>query len=314
MGGCSENYPPVVIVLMGSYLMYKVIQNKDWRIWKSHKLCLLFVSTIVVACGFLVMYFAPGNSIRLSEELSAGELMNHFSMQVFAEKLMTATTVMLLRLLSRGWYFLCMFPLFILIGSLTELRLPYLSFKRFVISLCITLAVIVLSVAVMIYGLGWYATMRANCFMVYFVMAWVAYIGVLIGGEIPIKPLIRLGFLSSIAITITSVCFIVIEYPDVRKYNHEVNAIHDIMHQYVEEGRSETVYIQPVRIPYRQSSYGYLRNSIQVLFNKSKRYKEKYFPLEPFILEADSSNWRNQVYKYWLYADFDIVCIDEGLH
>lgn len=311
LGGCSENYAPVVIFVLGSYLLYRVFTDKEWRIWKSQELLILFVSVFVISCGFLVMYFAPGNAARLSVAQPADALMKHFSLPLFTQKLIKATIVLLLRLLSKSWYFFCAFPLFVFIGTKTEEQIPHRSLKRVLISLGIMLAVIVFSVAVMIYGLGWYATMRANCFMVFIVLAWVAYVGILTGGTLKKNNWNPLVVLTSLAISITSVVYTVVEYPIVRKYNHDVVAIHHEMQRYVEEGREEVVYLHPVIIPYRQSSYGYMRNALQVVFHKAKRYNEKYFPLEPFVLVDDPSDWRNLVYKSWLNARFDIICTDD---
>lgn len=311
LGGCSENYAPVVIFVIGSYFLYTIISDKDWRIWKSQKQLLLFVSAIVISCGFLVMYFAPGNAVRLSVAQPADALMNRFSLPLFTKKLIKATIVILLRLLSKSWYFFCAFPLFVFAGTRISAQMPLLSSKRVLLSLGIMLTVIIVSVAIMVYGLGWYATMRANCFMVFIVFAWIAYIGILTGRTLMNKNWTPLIGLTSLAISITSLAYTVIEYPIVRKYNHEVVAIHHEMQQYVEEGREELVCLYPVKIPYRQSSYGYLRNTLQVLFHKEKRYNEKYFPLEPFVLVDDPTDWRNLVYKSWLNARFDIICTDE---
>ena len=313
LGGCSENYAPVVVFVIGSFLLYRIIKDKEWRIWRTREKLLLFVSALIVFCGFWVMYFAPGNDVRLSAEQPVDAFMDHFSLSMFATKLTKATIVLFLRLLSRSWYFICAFPLFVFWGAQTERQLPLLSSKRVVLSFFIMLAVLVFSVAVMVYGLGWYATMRANCFMVFIVLAWVAYVGVLTGQGLKNKRQVLSVVLTSFAITVTSLSYIVIEYPIVCNYNHEVVAVHHKMRQYVEEGRKETVLIPSVRIPYRQSSYGYLRNTIQVLFHKSKRYYEEYFPLEPFVLDADAEDWKNLVYKSWLNSQFDIACIDETI-
>lgn len=313
LGGCSENYPPVVISILGVVLLYKMVMNKEWRFWRYREQSLVFVSIIVISVGFFVMLFAPGNAVRLSRTLPADALMNHFNLGVFTNKLIKASVVIFLRLLSRGWFFLCAFPLFVYLGAMAHRTIPKISLKRFLLSLGIMIGVLVLSVAVMIYGLGWYATMRANCFMVFIVLVWVAYIGVLTGMMLKDNNRSRIVLLSSMAVIITSLSFIAKEYPIVKKYHHDVVEIHHQMGQYVAEGRTDAVVIYPVFIPYRQSSYGYLRNFIQVLIHKSKRYNEQYFPYEPFKLDADPSNWMNQFYKSWLNAQFDIACFDEEL-
>lgn len=315
LGGCSENYSPVVVIVLGILLLYGMFGNKEWRIWKSNQQMMVFVSAVLVFVGFMVMYLAPGNAVRLEEEQPADALMNHFSLSIFIVKVSKATFVILLRLLSKGWYYLCAMPLFIIIGAKSPKSFPKLTWQRSIISLCITFSVIMVSVAGMVYGLGWYATMRANCFMTFVVMAWVGYIGLLIGGQLKeTKQMVSiLAILSSLAITATAIVYTAQEYPIVRKYNQDVVAIHHLMQQYVAEGRTETVYIHPVDIPYRQSSYGYLRNALQVVFHKSKRYQEYYFPYEPFIMTANPTNWRNITYQYWLNAKFDIICIDEEM-
>jgi hypothetical protein len=312
LGACAENYSPTLAFALGCLLLYQVIRNKDWRIWKYENQVLLFVSVLVIGIGFLFMLFAPGNDVRMASE-GSHSMMDNFSLSVFVIKTVKASVVLLLRLLSRGWYFICAFPLFLLLGAKTEVRLPELTWRDTLITLMLALGFIIVSVAATVFGVGWYATMRANCFITFVLMAWEAYVGVLLGYKVKEKERVLTIFAitATIAISITAITYIAIEYPIVRKYNHDVVLIHHQMQQYVAEGRTETVYVQPVEVSCRQSSYGYLRNALQVVFHKTKRYEECYFPYEPFRLESEPSDWRNIFYKQWLNAQFDIVCVYE---
>lgn len=315
LGGCAENYSPVVALVLGCVWLYIVIRDKEWRLWKSTEQSLLFVSAFTVGVGFMVMFFAPGNEVRMMAEGYTNSLLDHFDLSIFIRKTINASVVLLIRLLSRGWYMICAFPLFIYLGTKVRNNLSQITWTKVLVSLCLPLGVIVVSIAASVLVVGWYATMRANCFIVFLLMAWVAYAGVLLGYKLKEKQ--RIATMSSaiaaFAVTVTAIAYIIMEYPIVRKYNQDVMAVHQQMKQYVAEGRTETVYIKPIQIMFRPSSYTYLRNTLQAIFHKSKRYQEWYFPYEPFWLDADSQNWRNQFYKKWLNAQFDIVCINEEM-
>ena len=312
LGGCAENYSPVLALVLGCWWLCRMMAYRDWRFWQYSRELLLFIATMVVGVGFLIMLFAPGNDVRMEAE-GIYSLMNHFTLSVFITKTFKASVVLLLRLMSRGWYMLCAFPLFLLLGTQVAEKLPKLTWQRTLIALGIAMGIIIISVAASVYGMGWYATMRANCFIVFLAMAWIGYVGVLLGHTLKEKgSLVTISaIMAALAITVTAIVYIAIEYPIVRKYNQDVVAIHHQMQQYVDEGRTEIVYVQPVEIKYRQSSYGYVRNALQKIFHKQKRYHEHYFPYEPFQLTSNPTNWRNQFYKSWLGAKFDIICIDE---
>lgn len=314
LGGSAENYPPVLALALGCVWLWRMIKYRAWNFWQYHNEMLLLVATLLIGIGFLVMLFAPGNDVRLAAE-GANSLIGNFSLSIFIVNTFKASFVLLLRLLSRGWYLGCVFPLFLFLGVQVQKELPRLTWQRVLISLTIAVGIIVISVAASVYGVGWYATMRANCFIVFIAMAWVGYIGVLFGNRLThrVQIISSAVIIASLAISITSIVYIATEGPIVRKYNREVVSIHHQMQQYVADGRTELVRVKPVCIAYRQSSYGYLRNALQVIFHKSKRYQECYFPYEPFRLENDPSDWRNQFYKAWLKAQFDIVYADEKL-
>lgn len=313
LSGCAENYSPTLALALGLVGMYLLYKQNDWRFWKDEKHLLLLVSCIVIGIGFLFMVFAPGNEVRMAAENKSMSIFENFNLLSFLTKTAKASIVVLLRLLSRGWYFVCALFVFVIIGTRVEGEMPKLVWPKVFISFILSISVIVISVAATVIGIGWYATMRANCFMVFVLMAWESYIGLLLGHQIKERKtaICVAAVVVSVAISVTAISYTVIEYPIVRKYHQEVVAVHRQMQEKVAERCTETVFVQPIDIPCRQSSYGYLRNVLQVMFHKSKRYYECYFPYEPFVLESNSQDWRNQFYKQWLYAQFDIVCVDE---
>ena len=312
LGGCAENYSPVLALVLGCAWLYRLYQSRDWRFWKDMESLLLLVSTAVIGIGSLFMILAPGNDVRMASEGSYS-MMNHFSFPLFVLKTCKASIVLLLRLLSRGWYFVCAFPLFVMLGATAVQPLPQPTWLRVVVSLVLAIGVIVVSVAATVYGVGWYATMRANCFIVFIMLAWMGYVGVLLGYQLHrhAHGISIAVIAASLAVCITSGVYMAEEGPVVRKYHQDVMAVRHQLQQHVSAGRTEPVVVQPVAIASRQSSYGYLRNALQVVFHKQKRYQEHYFPYEPFRLTPDSHDWRNQFYQRWLGAEFDIICVDE---
>ena len=312
LGGCAENYSPTLALTLGFLWIILLWRQRDWRFWRNSKLVLLLVSSVVIGVGSLFMILAPGNDVRMASE-GSHSMLDNFSLNVFLIKSIKASMVLLLRLFSRGWYFLCALPILAFVGTESTSSMPKLTWKRFFVSFVVAVGFIVISVAATVLGVGWYATMRANCFITFVLMAWIAYVGILLGCQLKesrtITCVMALG--ASLAIISTACTYIVQEYPVVRKYNQDVVSIHHQMQQYVRDGRTEPVVVHPVHITCRQSPYGYLRNALQVVLHKSKRYEECYFPYEPFMLEPNPQDWRNLFYKQWLNAPFDIICVSE---
>ena len=167
---------------------------------------------------------------------------------------------------------------------------------------------IFITVCASVFGIGWYAPMRANSFMSFVVLAWVVYVGYLWGRRFYVRKLANTALtFSSVAIIATSILYITVEYPIVRDYNEQVLSIHHQAQEQVELCRTEPLIIQPIRTPHLTNSYSYLRNAIQVLFGKKRRYDEAYFPYERFEFSKQPSHWRNTCYKEWLGAEFDII-------
>lgn len=307
LGGCSENYSPLVVIMLGCLFIVRLIRIKHLKFWMDEQALMSIICALVVLAGFCAMLFAPGNDVRMASEGQSKSFMEHFSFVPFMTSIIKASVIIGLRLLSRGVYFVLMIPIFIFLGH-NSLVVREMNISRALVSLFVLCALIGISVAAAVFGLGWYATMRANCYMVFLAMVWLGYVFISTGNKVRQKHISIIVL--AIGCTINS-CLIgyytILEFPVVRDYHNQVVIIHHSLQEYVREGNNETISVRNVSIPYMQNSYSYLRNALQIVLGKTKRYYEPHFVYEPFKLEEDPLDWRNIFYKQWLYADFDII-------
>ena len=160
----------------------------------------------------------------------------------------------------------------------------------------------------MVYGVGWYATPRAYCFMSFVVLSFVAYWGVVIGRHVGEKKwLYSLAIAGCLAITGIEGYFFTHEYPMAKLYHDEVSARDNLIKEEVAKGRTEPLYVEAYTDNSYPSSYTILRNALQCALGRTKRYDEKQFVYMQSSLSKDPKNWRNVEVKRYYHAQFDII-------
>lgn len=309
LGGCAENYTPVLIAVLGLVWLSLLIRNKTWKFYADKKTNLLFYSLLIMGIGFVVVLLGPGNKVRTADLPESRDFMHYFALLPYIKQVLKASVIIALRLLSKGWYFVCALPIGYYLGGQKDGKSVCAGIGyRFAIATSLMIFTILITVCASVFGIGWYAPMRANSFMSFVVLVWIVYVGYLLGKRFYIRKWAHTTLLlSSMAIIATSILYIAVEYPIVRDYNEQVLAIHHRAQEQVELCRIEPLSIQPIQTPHLTNSYSYLRNAIQISLGKKKRYDEAYFPYERFDFSKQPSHWRNTCYKEWLGAEFDII-------
>ena len=114
-------------------------------------------------------------------------------------------------------------------------------------------------------------------------------------------------------VVITGICtyFFVLEYPMAKLYHDEVSARDNLIKEEVARGRTEPMYVESYTDNRYQSSYANMRNAMQKVLGKSKRYYEPQFMYMQSSLSVSPSDWRNDELMRYYHTQFDVIGWDE---
>ena len=306
ISGNAENYTPLVCMVWGCIFLWQLFVKKQYKWWQNEEVHMALIATLIIGAGFLAQLFAPGNAVRVAAEGSRG-FMEHFAWMPFLKSTFVASMVFMFRIISRSGYYLFVVPILMYIGSKLEISDTF-SWKRFFVWLCLLVGFIVISVAECVYGVGWYASLRAYCFMSFVILVFIAYWAILYGRYLGEKRwMYPLTIVSMVAITGINIYFFIHEYPMAKLYHDEVTARDNLIKEEVAKGRTEPLYVEAYTDNSYPSSYTILRNALQRTLGRSKRYDEKQSMYMLSLLTTDPNNWRNNNIKRYYHAQFDII-------
>lgn len=315
ISGTAENYTPLVALVLGFVLLFRILFRAGIRKHDGVN-TMLIVSILIIGAGFLVMLLGPGNKNRLLS-LGDGEMaISNLSFSRIVLKTLRGSAILLLRELSRFYYFVLMFPVFYCIGALyckdkaSEITIP-----QCLIVIALFVLLVVVSVAGCVVGIGWYAPPRAFSYMSFVIMGVVAYLGIRLGGRSHLNEKILDLCLKiiSLAGALLFIVMITRDKPLVEDYHEYVTSRNESIQARVERGTetSETPFVcGPFISGWRPNTYSSLRNIINVSLGKSKRYYEPNMLLMESTLSSDPTDWRNRDLRNYFQAEFDIVCLD----
>lgn len=306
ISGNAENYTPLVCMVWGCIFLWQIMEQKHYKWWQYDETKMVLVATVIMLAGFFAQLFAPGNAVRVATEGSRG-FMAHFAVAPFVRSTIIASLVFMFRIVSRSGYYLLLIPVCFYIGARLDIQNSF-SWKKFAWWAIVLLAFIVISVATCVYGVGWYATLRAYSFMSFVILAFVAYWAILFGRYLGEKKwLCPLAVACMIVIAGMCTYFLANEYPMAKLYHDEVTARDNLIKEEVAKGRTEPLYVESYTDNSYPSSYTILRNALQRTLKRSKRYNEKQFMYMQSSLATDPGNWKNVNIQHYYHTQFDII-------
>ena len=307
ISGGAENFTPVIIAVIGVTLLCQMVRNHTWIFWSTTEQRMLLVSLLILSAGFVAVVFGPGTTNRAL----GGETgyMDHFALFSLMKKFISASFVFSMRLVSRGVYYMLLFPIGVLMGQQLPESQDGIWKKMGILSL-IVIGIILLAIAAPVFGMGWYAPLRAYSFVSFLVSAWVVYWGILVGKKRRKISVSILAIFSSILIASMSVYFTRMEYPLVKEYHDRVCQCHQMIDKQKRAGIQAPLVVSPVDYPSMPNSYAIMRTMIdKAIRKKSSTIGDPsiYFPYKRFELTTDPNHWKNRcVQRYW-NAEFEIV-------
>lgn len=306
--GGAENFTPLLIAVLGVILLIQMIQSRIWIFWKTQEQRMMITSLLILFIGFIAVIKGPGTSIRAVGDNPAG-FMEHFELVLYIQKFVAASVVFAMRVVSRGLYYLLLFPIGVLIGKQME-ETKSAIWKPLLISLLIVVAIIELSLAASVYGMGWYASLRAYSFVSFMIAAMVIYWGMLMGRKYRGNTAVIMATISATIILAMSIYFTRTEYPLVKNYHEQIVRCNSTIQSHVQSGSSDPLVLEEIPYPVVPNSYAILRASISKCIGKSISSvptPSTYFPYEQYRLSTDPERWENMSVKKCFKADFDII-------
>lgn len=317
ISGTSENYTPMVILVLGVEWLICMIRQRKERPWEVKTNVMMFVSLLIMGVGFAVMLFGPGNGKRLGDG-NEGEMA--FRGLTIGDLIMTtakASAILMLRLLSCSYCYLLLLPVFweigVIFGKHTGYRKPFLGI---ICTLTLLVLFVVVAVGACVAGMGWYAPPRSFSYMSFVLTIVGAIMALRTGARNSRKRLARwLSFVSCLVLSIIVLVMFARDYPMVKSYHDYVVERNSKIEERVEiqglsEGPQVPFVCQPFGKKWKPTSYSTLRNVINVCLGKSHRYYEPQMVLMESELGSSPDDWRNIDVKIYFHADFDIVCIN----
>lgn len=317
ISGCAENYTPLVLMVLGIIWLYQIVvetrQSSFVKAFKSQ--WLLFSVCAILLVGFLAMMLAPGNEVRMLQEGRGNGYMHDFHLGAFIKTSIIANVIYMLRLVSRGFYWLGALAICMYVGKLmrdNQIAVNIVKLgKKIGIATGLLIGFIVVAITSCVYGIGYYPPLRSMSFMSYVIMAYIAYVGCLLGYCLSEqKPMILNGL--CVIATIGWLAFAGVEcykdFPEAKRYHTYVEQRDAQIQQLVEEGNTERCYVEGYYPVLRRNSYSYLRTAINKCVGSKKVVNEPYYPYMISIIDrTNPGDFKNKGLGDYYHANFEIL-------
>lgn len=309
LGGSSETYTPLVILVLGLIFLIKLYNIGRVKLFFSKpENVKLFVSLVILLIGFIIVVIAPGNANRLETMDNRNPNITQFFINFIG-----AISIFMLRLLSKIHYYLLTFPLFLMLGHLLKknniewLMQLTITKKWFLISLFLLIGFIVVAIFPAIVIMGWYAPLRSYSFISFVLMLYIGFWGIFIGYRIKKMPPIfsYLTIVSLIMLSSLSIYFSITEHPKAKKFKQNIVIRHDKLISLNNNNYKGLVCIKPITIHKTPTSYANLR-----YFIDRKKTEDYYFPYYRYYHSTDKLHFTNIGVKRYLKLDFDIYGLE----
>ncbi len=309
IGSFSETYSPLVILCLGVVWLFSFYKkNLLSKTTKSR----LFVSLIVLSVSFIILLIAPGNKVRIQElggELPSLDLF-------FIRKTVSLFPDFMFFILSKIYYLLLLFPLFVVLGSrykkmkTESFFLKKMNFKYFLFSLLGLFLFLYVAEAPGVYAMRVeLAPMRTFSFLPFIFAFFFSFWGLVVGynskKENIFFSVLYTLFLLLIIGTVGNK--LKQDLPVVKDYKASITELHQTIKENKEKGRTEALKVMPIVVPQRLSNFSILYNNtiVKLGLKKPKMYYD--FCYMRYYLSPNSTDWKNQGLKEYFELNYDII-------
>ena len=305
LSGLAETFTPLVILVLGIIWLYNIFKHKRFNFFQLPKDCYLTISLVILVIGFGVMVLAPGNRVRV-DTMSENSFVNNFVLTTFCHKWLKATSILLLRFISKSLYYATILIISIFVGYRYQEALKksvvILDIKQILLVIMVLVLFFAISVAPCVYAMGWYAPPRSFSYMSFVFALCAIWIGLSLGAKSQHPHVIMISnIVVAICLTILASVWIVREQPIVSNYHNWVIKCREDLQQKIKR-QDHTPYItEGYDFPAELNTYSRMCQ----MFGKNR--VEYQYPYMLFGITKDPSHWKNMCLKEYMHADFDII-------
>lgn len=317
LSGSAENFSPLVLMVLGILWLCDITRGTKSSSFKEafSKHWLAFSVCAVLGIGFIAMIAAPGNKVRMQNGAEMVGFMHNFRIGLFIKKTIIANVIFALRLLSRGLYWLGLLPIFMYVGKIMRHNDITIAFdkmwKRILIATVLLFVFIFIAVTACVYGIGYYPPLRSMSFVSFVMVAYICYIGCLIGYWMAKN---KSNWVSTLMIcsvagwSVFTVCEFAREFPEVKRYHDFISVRNELVQRETVNGRTEVLYVDAYEAPQWKNTYSYLRTAINRCVGSKKTVEELYFPYMVSNLDKENpDDFKNKGLQDYYNADFKIL-------
>lgn len=312
--GGAENFTPLVIAILGCILLYQMISQRTWRFWQTKEQKMMLVSLGILCAGFMAVVLGPGTISRATHNGSADSFMSHFLVVPYLTQLIKASVVFWTRLLSRGLYYVLLFPIGMLIGIVMKqegIEPQSKLHTSVLLSALVVFMLIELSLAASVFGTGWYASLRAYSFVSFIMAAFVVYCGAVCALCCNSQhTAVVCGVVTCILIAGMSISFFKQEQRLVADVRSQIESRHAQILGHKQSGRNEPIKVEEIQYPHIPNTYAIMRSMINSALGHPKSeiaQPNEYFPYERYSLSWKTADFRNRGVQRYFRVDFDMV-------
>ena len=311
--GGAENFTPLVIASLGMILLIQMIRSRSWVFWKTPEQQMIIVSLVILLVGFFAVLTGPGvHSSRLDND-STG-FISHFMMRPYVVQLLKASVMFWARLLSRGLYYVLLFPIGMLVGAAMKqegIEPQSKLHTSILLSALVGFLLIELALAASVFGMGWYASLRAYSFVSFIMAAFVVYCGAVCALCFNIqRAVVICSVITCILIAGMSISFFKQEQPLVADVHSQIENRHAQILEHKQSGNTEPLETKEILYPHIPNTYAIMRTMIGNAFEHQDSKiatPNEYFPYEIYRLSRNPYDWKNVQVRDYFNAQFDII-------
>ena len=308
-GSSSETFALICNGLAVTLIFRRFIQFKRFSLsllWNNRNYRKLLVAFIFCLVSFLIMYFAPGNSIRLK----ITSLTAHQTIPLPLHKLVPASVFSFLvfgfnTLLKLPYWLILALP-FLYLGNLLRDKFDMAGIKTIRFKLNIVYFILFLWICLIptVYVQGDMGPKRALTHLALYISFYVAFLAFATGLKLNFnrRKILRTGVIATLFWAIILISYLYHDIPEVRKYTLSDETRITYLKSLRNVSDNDTLLLEPLYLPQDHNISGQIRNYIKKVLvkegGKSNSYIAKSlgqhyarYPIHPNELARDSNNF-----------------------
>lgn len=312
IGGTAENFTPMILLIFVIVLLYRIYKSNNKCFFYDNICRMLFISSLVMLAGFVIVVIGPGNKNRLeSEAVDSSFIENLFDINFLSNTIYLYIRMLKMQL-SKSLFFISLVIVFFVAGLNSKtLQLSDFKIKEVIIAFMSILLFIFVEVAICVYGTrGAYADVRAFSFLSFVIIIPLCCLSFKFAMYLTDKNKKTINYISLIGllcIIASYSVFYINDKPLAKQYYKEITERNSLIENEVKKGRIEPLVVEPITVNWENDTYSRFRNMANWIIGSDNRYYKGHELYKPSLLNKDPNHWTNNQLKEYYNANFYII-------